>query len=89
MLRAANKGYSTFESGCKILGCISKRKKQFISNICFPFYTLMAFQRDLKCEGVTEKNDTIVQLSNECVDLLSSLVHFCTCFVLEEKKGGY
>ena len=48
----------------------------------------MAFQRDLKCEGVTEKNDTIVQLSNECVDLLPSLVHFCTCFVLEEKREG-
>ena len=47
----------------------------------------MAFQRNLKCEGVTEKNDTIVQLSNECVDLLLSLVHFCTCFVLEEEKG--
>ena len=47
----------------------------------------MAFQRDLKCEGVTEKNDTIVQLSNECVDLLPSLVHFSTCFVLEEEKG--
>ena len=49
----------------------------------------MAFQRNLKCEGVTEKNDTIVQLSNEHVDLLPSLVHFCTYFVLEEKKGGY
>ena len=48
---------------------------------------LMAFQRNLKCEGVTEKNDTIVELSNECVDLLPSLVHFCTCFVLEEEKG--
>ena len=47
----------------------------------------MAFQRDFKCEGVTEKNDTIVQLSNECLDLLPSLVHFCTCFVLEEEKG--
>ena len=46
----------------------------------------MAFQRDLKCEGVTEKNDTIVQLSNECFDLLPSLVHFCTCFCLRRRK---